>query len=287
MDKRISQLDFPAYVYAQKDVSVTMLKKYCNYPCKLMASLFALCTEGSISVTINITDYQIKKNDYITLLPNSFLQIRDFSDDACLSFIGFSSQISREGEFFKVACTSFSVMFDNPVLELSDEMTVFNKESMALWTNANLIPEISKNKGIIKTIMLAFLRTSISLYQEKEFENRTSFLSKSYLVSREFTQLVLLHYQKEHKLAFYADKIGISVDSLCSMIKKRTSRTPQDIISLFLIMEAKAQLVSTMYPVKNIALSLGFSNLASFCKFFRKHVNISPMEYRNKTPLNI
>lgn len=45
-------------------------------------------------------------------------------------------------------------------------------------------------------------------------------------------------------------------------------------------MNAKAQLKSTRLPVKEIAFSLGFNNLSFFNKYFRKHVKMTPQEYR-------
>ena len=47
-----------------------------------------------------------------------------------------------------------------------------------------------------------------------------------------------------------------------------------------IIMNAKAQLKSTRLPVKEIAFSLGFNNLSFFNKYFRKHVEMTPQEYR-------
>lgn len=49
-----------------------------------------------------------------------------------------------------------------------------------------------------------------------------------------------------------------------------------------IIMNAKAQLKSTRLPVKEIAFSLGFNNLSFFNKYFRKHVGMTPQEYREK-----
>ena len=46
-------------------------------------------------------------------------------------------------------------------------------------------------------------------------------------------------------------------------------------------MDAKAQLKSTDVSVQNIAYSLNFSNMSFFGKYFKRHVGIGPLEYRN------
>ena len=47
------------------------------------------------------------------------------------------------------------------------------------------------------------------------------------------------------------------------------------------IMDAKAQLKSTEASVQSIAYSLNFTNMSFFGKYFKRHVGISPQEYRN------
>ena len=48
-------------------------------------------------------------------------------------------------------------------------------------------------------------------------------------------------------------------------------------------MDAKAQLKSTNLPIYQIADSLNFNNVSFFGKYFKRHVGVSPLEYRNMT----
>ena len=45
--------------------------------------------------------------------------------------------------------------------------------------------------------------------------------------------------------------------------------------------DAKAQLKITNLQVKEIAMSLGFENLAFFNRFFKTHTGMTPKSYRN------
>jgi AraC-like DNA-binding protein len=47
-------------------------------------------------------------------------------------------------------------------------------------------------------------------------------------------------------------------------------------------MDAKAQLKITTLPIKEIANTLGFENVAFFNRFFKSHVGITPKAYRNE-----
>ena len=61
---------------------------------------------------------------------------------------------------------------------------------------------------------------------------------------------------------------------------KKTKLERGEIISSILIMDAKAQLRETVLSVKEIAYSLGFTNLSFFNKYFRQHTGLTPREYR-------
>jgi YesN/AraC family two-component response regulator len=65
------------------------------------------------------------------------------------------------------------------------------------------------------------------------------------------------------------------------VIKKVTGKTPLDLIAHIIILDAKAQLKSTSLSVKEIAINLGYSNVAFFDKYFKRYVGITPLEYRN------
>ena len=68
-------------------VSYTHIKQ----SCRLKACIFALCREGSITVSINVMDTEIKQGDFITLLPGTIIQFYEQKEKVCLGFVGFSS----------------------------------------------------------------------------------------------------------------------------------------------------------------------------------------------------
>lgn len=280
MDELVPRLDIPVDLLASDNITGNILRLYSNFPCKIKSGIFALCTRGTIRVTINLSEYTILPNDYITLLPDSFIQIHEMTDDIHLSFIGFSSRIVNGSDYFKMSLRSFSLISDNPVLPLPEALASFTARAISLWYSAGEFTELVSNEDMVKNVMKVFLQTSIILYQSDTREEQVPF-SKNYRMSRDFIQLVMQHYLSERRVSFYADKMGISVENLCRITKAQIQKTPLDIISSFLIMDAKTQLKSTKHSVKEIAFSLGFPNLTSFCKFFRKYVNLSPLEYRN------
>lgn len=95
-----------------------------------------------------------------------------------------------------------------------------------------------------------------------------------------FLQLVEKNCLKEKKLDFYAEQLGITAKYLSSAVTKHTGKKANRWISDYVIIEANKLLASTSAPIGTIAKRTGFITSSDFCRFYRTHTGISPMQYR-------
>jgi AraC family transcriptional activator of pobA len=93
-------------------------------------------------------------------------------------------------------------------------------------------------------------------------------------------KLVEEHFQKQRQLAFYADKLAMTVDRLNDHVKRATGVTAGHLIRHRVLTEAKRQLVFTNQPIHEIAYDLAFSDPSHFARFFRKQTGTTPHEFR-------
>jgi AraC family transcriptional regulator, transcriptional activator of pobA len=93
-------------------------------------------------------------------------------------------------------------------------------------------------------------------------------------------KLVEEHFQKERQLAFYADKLAMTVDRLNDHVRRATGVTAGHLIRQRVLTEAKRQLVFTNLPIHEIAYELAFSDPSHFARFFRKQTGTTPHEFR-------
>ena len=89
-------------------------------------------------------------------------------------------------------------------------------------------------------------------------------------------KLVEEHFQKERQLAFYADRLAMTVDRLNDHVRRATGVTAGHRV----LTEAKRQLVFTNQPIHEIAYDLAFSDPSHFARFFRKQTGTTPHEFR-------
>ena len=80
-----------------------------------------------------------------------------------------------------------------------------------------------------------------------------------------------------------ADHLGLHVNYLSSLYKKKTGESILDIISIYRISHAKELLRSTSKKVDEIALLSGYQNSQSFFRVFKKLEGVTPNQYRAMT----
>ncbi|MNJ95111.1 HTH-type transcriptional regulator ChbR [compost metagenome] len=82
------------------------------------------------------------------------------------------------------------------------------------------------------------------------------------------------------QVAQYADTLNLSTYQLGAITKLLLDKTPSDIISEHIILEAKRQLLATSDQVNQIAYYLGYDDPSYFIRFFKKHTGHSPESFR-------
>ena len=95
-------------------------------------------------------------------------------------------------------------------------------------------------------------------------------------------KLVEEHFHAQRQLAFYADKLAMTVDRLNDHVKRATGVTAGHLIRQRVLTEAKRQLVFTNEPIHEIAYDLAFSDPSHFARFFRKQTGTTPQEFRGR-----
>lgn len=280
MEDTIPKFDLPVDFIAGNNITGEILNLYGRFPCKIKAGIFVLCVQGSARATVNLTEFTIRKNDFITLPPGCFIQIHEVSDDIKLYFAGFSSTFVSHINYIKTISNYLPVIFDRPVMPLPEHIARLYEQAFDLLINAYSMPKTIENKEILKAVFAIFMQGVIELYK-----NHTPYsnapMTRNMEICREFVQLAMENYTKEHSVSYYAKRLNITLQHFCYVIKKVSGRTALDILSNIIIMDAKAQLKSTDLPVKKIAFALGFDNLSFFNKYFRQHVGMTPQEYRD------
>lgn len=251
-------------------------------PWKLGRPLFAMCLQGSATVKVNLQEYKISSNELVTLMPDAIVHGYSFSDD----FKGVMVLVSKSvAEDLLPDITSvLPILMDfrqSPVIKLMPD------EAKSLYEFYNFIweklPKVYGDYGKheLNGLLLSIFYEVLSVYKErfaydkfKRTRNEETFYK--------FYSLIEKEYCKERSVVHYADRLCISPKHLSMVVKKVSGRTASDWIDDYVILQAKQMLRSSSLTIQEVSRELNFSNQSFFGKYFKKHVGMSPSEYRAK-----
>lgn len=90
------------------------------------------------------------------------------------------------------------------------------------------------------------------------------------------------HYKDNITLDVMVSHLNLNKSYFCTLFKKETGVTFTSYVNLIRIEKSKRQLLKDNRSVLDIALSVGFSNQNYYTITFKKHTNMTPMEFRKK-----
>ena len=278
MQNDIPLIDCPIdYIFGE--ASGKVLNEYMRFPCKILCGVYAFMVKGKARATVNITQYDFRENDLIYLAPNSFFLVHEFSEDAQLSYIIFSSSFLEKNAYSIRRPRLVTVDACQIVNVTSEQAKIINDFSQLIEGAVNCSPSMLNSERMVHIYNLVHL-----VFQDYFVANSdatSKVMDRKTEIYHEYSELVMKHYHEWHHVSDYAEALHITVPHLCSTIKQASQRTAGDLIVEAILTDAKAQLKLSVTPIKEIAISLGFENVAFFNRFFKTHVGTTPKNYRN------
>ena len=278
MQNDIPLIDCPIdYIFGE--ASGKVLNEYMRFPCKILCGVYAFMIKGKARATVNITQYDFHENDLIYLAPNSFFLVHEFSEDAQLSYIIFSSSFLEKNAYSIRRPRLVTVDACQIVNVTSEQAKIITDFSQLIDGAVNCSPSMLNSERMVHIYNLVHL-----VFQDYFVANSdavSKLMDRKTEIYHEYSELVMKHYHEWHHVSDYAEALHITVPHLCSTIKQASSRTAGDLIVEAILTDAKAQLKLSVTPIKEIAISLGFENVAFFNRFFKTHVGVTPKNYRN------
>lgn len=273
----IPSLDCPRdYLFG--DASGNVMNEYCRFPCHLKCGVYALVVRGGGHASINITKYTIKQNDLLILEPGTFFLVHDFAEDSLVYYLIFSSSF-LETNTFNSHMSLATLLMPSPILPLSDDIASVTKHMFETLTEASNCQPSLLSRGKMLHIFNLLQTTYSELLQDLTHSDKRP-MDRRNEIFAEYCQLVMNHYHEWHHVSQYADAMRLTLPHLSSTIKQVANKTAGELITEAIVTDAKAQLRLTSLQIKEVAISLGFENVAFFNRFFKSHTGLTPKAYR-------
>lgn len=244
--------------------------------------------QGSEDVIIDKTCYHLEASDMVIIPPNSLHKI-------------------QAGPKLHYFCTHFDIddpdfvsdMINYSDIKITPQSSFFIaiKEVIQRWIqliNNPAIKEFEKKMHIqiLLSQFLLILNHEIEKKKQQQFFQENSNLTIHY--AKTISKKIQLELQKIWKdpqkqrclsdisIKELIEEIGIQASYGSTLFKRVYGLSPKKYESSLILKEAKNLLKIHSLSIEEISEQLRFNSLASFSKQFKRWVNMSPQQYRNK-----
>ena len=247
-------------------------------------SCFLLIQNGTIELEVNSVQTTYQSSELILFSPMKTYKLIHCSEDLKAYFILYNQEALKER--INVSFNKFSVIQLMNV-EQSKVSYSLSKEAFShFWNIAKQLDFYLKNPNYSKfNEQVVIHNFTVIVYMVVDVIMKSTPLNVDQNTRKEailisFLDLLSYHFTRERELQFYADKLFISIKYLSVCVKEVTGMAPRALIANTLLDEAKLMLINTELNISIIADQLNFSDQYAFRKFFKKHTNLSPRNFR-------
>lgn len=138
------------------------------------------------------------------------------------------------------------------------------------------------HSGIVHGLLRSFLMLCERERKKKGFNEPAKGPDLDYTVL--FRDLLETQFKTVKTVSNYASQINVSEKRLTAATSKTLDKSPKIIIDERVMLEAKRLLVHTNLSIKEVGYDLGFEDPTYFIKYFKKHTNKTPIEFRESFP---
>lgn len=235
---------------------------------------------GYIRLAYNGRYYDLSRGDIMIMLPSQTITLIESSEDNVSTFIPICNEFFRE--LRKVNMTRFRHYLANPLIPLDEN----KKEDLS---NAiNLLKTLCSKKGKERdSDLLRLLQIFFNLADEfMEYNDYDSQPSRSYDLLLRFLDEVWEHMTESREVKFYADRLNVSTKYLSSCVMQATSEGKKATrwIAQYVCARASALLKTRNdLSIREISEIMGFDEMSSFCRYFKRTTGMSPSDYRDSS----
>lgn len=241
---------------------------------------YVMVTEGRLSLDLNGMNYQLDKNSSLfvdrKMVVDNVKHTERFSCLICAmsTDVGF-------GFFNKSLLQSIMHIMANPVIKLGqDEVDLMLKYYELLAFKMDH-PEMNFGRETVRDIIRCFAYDLLSnINKHMNQDGSEDMLRQGDRVFRKFMLLLAENSNMNRSVKSYADELCVSPKYLTSVCRKHSDYTASELIATSVISRIKQLLLYSDLSIKEVAAEMGFDNLSFFGKYVKKHLGLSPNNYR-------
>lgn len=241
-------------------------------------SVIALCEKGYAKSEYDMKPVDFFTHDISVMHPGHVIKnIATSADYSAQLIITSASCLNRMRQQYLNHHLATQKFFDmQPCQHLSQEQYQQVRNAFSLIRTACDVEGIYREELINSAFHT--LMVLLSTYRQEQDMGQ---YDGSTQLSPQFNNAVIEHYRQSREVGFYARMFHLSPKYFSTLIKQETGISAGEWIDRYVVLQAKSLLKRQRnLTIQQVADQMGFSEQASFSRFFKKQTGLSPTEYR-------
>ncbi len=248
---------------------------------RLDSMVVVLVRSGNVGLCVDESEYALGEDDVFVLSPNAVLERVEASEAAqvmclCLSMDFVSMFTAGDIRRADVAL----LMSRKPLIHLSPSSADNLSGCIWLMKCKALEPESLINDRIVSNLANASVCEFVSAL-EPDAEQVGGYTSAD-AIFRRFLTLLDGQRPRCRRVDEYAHDLSITPKYLSSICKRKSGMTAIQVINKAVLRDIVDALRDDTKSVRQVAQELGFPNQSFFGTFLKKHIGLSPLQYRSQ-----
>lgn len=241
---------------------------------------FLWVQKGMIKVEVDHVIMQINEGEIISLTPLHHIDIKEVEGDY-LSLLFNSNFYCIFGHDNEVSCNGFLFYGSSHIMHL--KLTSLQLAKLCTISDLFIDECAIKDKHqeeMLRILLKRFIITCTRIARDKYLINEEK--EKAFDIVRRFYVLVDQYFKEKKQVQDYAELLFRSPKTLSNLFAGYGLPSPLHVIHERIISEAKRLLLYTNKSGKEISLILGFEDVSTFSRFFKKIMREGFSEYRKR-----
>lgn len=240
---------------------------------------FMFCLKGDFSLVMNSVSYELHTNDGLFVDANSVVDDWQHSDDFSCVICAFRSNVAFSF-MNKRLFDAIMQIRTNPVIRFTHNEIALMVKYYELAKFKMEHPELNYGRETMVNILRGYTYDLLSNMNRHLENDPGKMLTQGDKLFRKFMLMLADGQSQGRSVQFYADELCVSPKYLTSICHQHAGKTASELIVQSVVERIKQALLYSDMTIKEVATYLGFDNLSFFGKYVKKHLGVSPNNYR-------
>lgn len=247
---------------------------------KVMNSgMIMICRTGSASIRVNFSMWKLSAGSVITLFPNDMVTLTERSEDFSVEVLEYSATLLREASLQMEQTVYSQLRADRCRTESPIVTNIINGMFTLLKIYFDQPECMCLDQLVLLQLKAFFVGFYDYIYRFPQKRKPEEGSPRARELFNLFMMYLETHFKESRDVTYYASLLNITPKYLNMIAQRITGNTVKALINEYVVMQLKLSLCSGNTSMKILAGEYNFSDLSFFCRYFKQHTGMTPMQF--------